>query len=420
MINLKSIRAVSKSTFGDVFIKPSYGDYIFSNIPGTIKNLLGMKVTGKLPNDVLSDQKADQVVFLLLDSFGWKFWQKYKNEYAFLNRFEKHGMVSKLTSQFPSTTASHVTTIHSGRDVGISGVYEWFYYEPKLDRVIAPLLFSYAGDKNRNTLEGIIDPKELYPNETLYKDLRDNKISSYIFQHKNYTPSPFSNVVFEGATDVYPYRSLAHGLTLLSEKINSTGMKTYFYFYYDLLDTAGHNEGTESSIYEAEIHNLFTSLEDLFYQKLQNKKNITIIVSADHGMSKITPEKTYYINTEIPELLKYIKVNKDGKLIAPAGSSRDMFIYVYDDKIDEIIKILQNKLDKIAQVYKTEDLVSQGLFNIASDTLKARLGNIVILPYSGEAVWWYEKGKFEQNYYGQHGGLTPEEMEIPLLSLALK
>ncbi len=379
-----------------------------------------MKTDTKLPNDVLSDQQADQVVLLLLDSFGWKFWQKYKSEYVFLNRFERQGRVSKLTSQFPSTTAAHVTTIHTGCDVGMSGVYEWFYYEPKLDRVIAPLLFSYAGDKKRNTLEGIIDPKELYPNETLYKDLRDSKISSYIFQHKNYTPSPFSNVVFEGATDVYPYRSLAHGLTLLSEKINSTVMKTYFYFYYDLIDTAGHNEGTESSIYEAEIHNLFTSLEDLFYQKLQNKKNITIIVSADHGMSKITPEKTYYINTEIPELLKYIKVNKDGKLIAPAGSCRDMFIYVYDDKIDELIKILQNKLDKIAQVYKTEDLVSQGLFNIVSDTFKARLGNIVILPYSGEAVWWYEKGKFEQNYYGQHGGLTPEEMEIPLLSLALK
>ena len=32
---------------------------------------------------------------------------------------------------------------------------------------------------------------------------------------------------------------------------------------------------------------------------------------------------------------------------------------------------------------------------------------------------WYEPGKFEQKYYGHHGGLTPQEMEIPLLALEL-
>jgi hypothetical protein len=35
---------------------------------------------------------------------------------------------------------------------------------------------------------------------------------------------------------------------------------------------------------------------------------------------------------------------------------------------------------------------------------------------AGEAVWWYEKDKFEQRFYGHHGGLTPQEMEIPLLA----
>jgi hypothetical protein len=31
-------------------------------------------------------------------------------------------------------------------------------------------------------------------------------------------------------------------------------------------------------------------------------------------------------------------------------------------------------------------------------------------------VWWYEAGRFEQGFYGSHGGLTREEMETLLLA----
>jgi len=37
------------------------------------------------------------------------------------------------------------------------------------------------------------------------------------------------------------------------------------------------------------------------------------------------------------------------------------------------------------------------------------------LPFAGESVWWYEKDKFEMTKHGAHGGLTPDEVEIPLL-----
>ena len=57
-------------------------------------------------------------------------------------------MVEKLTAQFPSTTAAQITTIHTGQTVGEHGLFEWNYYEPVLDAVIAPLLFSFAGSAN--------------------------------------------------------------------------------------------------------------------------------------------------------------------------------------------------------------------------------------------------------------------------------
>ena len=45
----------------------------------------------------------------------------------------------------------------------------------------------------------------------------------------------------------------------------------------------------------------------------------------------------------------------------------------------------------------------------------SRVGNLVILPHAHETVWWYEAGRFEQKFYGSHGGLSREEMETLLL-----
>lgn len=47
------------------------------------------------------------------------------------------------------------------------------------------------------------------------------------------------------------------------------------------------------------------------------------------------------------------------------------------------------------------------------------VGDLVILSYKGESVWWYERGRYEQGYYGHHGGLTREEMETVLLARQL-
>lgn len=133
-----------QSGFGKNFIKPLYDSYCFSNIPATIQSLLGLTKHTGLPEDVLPSGKYREykkVVFLFIDAFGWKFFEKYKSKYPVLQRFVHHGVVSKITAQFPSTTAAEVTTMNTGLPVGESGVYEWFYFEPKLDAVIAPLLF---------------------------------------------------------------------------------------------------------------------------------------------------------------------------------------------------------------------------------------------------------------------------------------
>jgi len=121
------------------FIKPKYDKGGFAGIPDRITN-------------AFASGKYDAVVLFLVDAFGWRFHERFQDA-PFIKRIAKHGMIEKLTSQFPSTTAAHVTTIHTGLPVGVSGVHEWYYYEPQVDAVIAPLLFSYSGTKERDSLK---------------------------------------------------------------------------------------------------------------------------------------------------------------------------------------------------------------------------------------------------------------------------
>jgi hypothetical protein len=105
-------------------------------------------------------------------------------------------------------------------------------------------------------------------------------------------------------------------------------------------------------------------------------------------------------------------------LLVPAGSARDMFLYIKDEMLVEAQALLSKQLEGQADVVKTKDLIADGYFGPeVSSRLRERVGNLVILPYRYESVWWYEKDKFEQKFYGHHGGLTPQEMETILYSI---
>ena len=65
-------------------------------------------------------------------------------------------------------------------------------------------------------------------------------------------------------------------------------------------------------------------------------------------------------------------------------------------------------------------MIKEGYFGpVISPEFRGRVGNLVILSKRYESTWWYVKDKFDQRYYGHHGGLTPQEMEIVLFTCAI-
>jgi hypothetical protein len=127
MLNAESVRAVDASRWGDRFVRPLYDSYCFSRLPDLVQGLFSGE-QGDLWRTMLGplDGQYDRVVLFFLDAFGWQFFERYAERYPFLARLLNEGYVTALTSQFPSTTAAHIPTIHTGMPVGASGVFQWY------------------------------------------------------------------------------------------------------------------------------------------------------------------------------------------------------------------------------------------------------------------------------------------------------
>lgn len=422
MLNEISIRTIAEnSTEG--LCGPLYDSYCFSRIPATIIHLLTGEKTERLPLDTTLGDSYDLVILFLVDGFGWRFFEKYAHRFSFLKRVLEHGIASKLTSQFPSTTAAHVTCINTGLPVAESGVYEWFYYEPLVDRVIAPLLFSFAGDHELGTLKGAeIASEEFYPRKTLYEALHEKGIISYVMQNFAIAFSPYSQAMFKGAFQV-PYTINKEAMhNLVDIVMRKSTDKNYVYLYFGDIDSAGHRHGIDSEQFEMAVVQFWELMEEQFFKQLkQVEKKAACMIVADHGMVQVDPKKTYFLNREFPEIERYLKRNKEGKIIAPAGSCRDFFLHIQEDRLDECKEILQELLKERANVTTIWQLINAGFFGpkMPSASFLSRVGNLVILPHEGEAIWWYEKHRFEQHFQGAHGGISRNEMEIPFLFLSL-
>ena len=98
-----------------------------------------------------------------------------KNCFSNLSELVKKSFLS------PSTTAVHATSIPPGPTAAEHGIYEWEYYEPEVDGIFLPFRFSLARQEDR---EISIDLSKIFPFDSIYKQLMQIGVRSYIFTEK--------------------------------------------------------------------------------------------------------------------------------------------------------------------------------------------------------------------------------------------
>lgn len=421
MLNTASVAAVENATWRASFIKPLYDSYGFSSLPTLVQHTLTGEGEMHMPADVLGalPHRHQAVVLFFVDGLGWRFIEPRLERYPFLQHIVKEGAVSKLTSMFPSTTSAHTTTIHTGQPPAQSGVYEWHQYNEQLDRIITPLMFAYPRDKTRDTLLGEgLKMSDVFPSRTIYRDLARAGVKSHVFIMRDLAKSAPTRALSDGAT-IIPYKTFPEALVNLASLLRLRRQPSYYFVYFSSIDTICHDYGPGSVQMDAEIDAFLMMMERTLLPAARDTGAL-LLVTADHGQVEVDPKTTLYLNHLVPGFKRFIMVNRLGEMLVPAGSPRDFFLHIRPELLDEAQRAIERVVAGRALVLQTRELIDAGFFGPQpGETFLKRVGNLVVLPFKGESMFFYERDVFENRFHGHHGGPTREEMEIPLLACLL-
>lgn len=379
--------------------KPNYQNGSIVNLMSSIKRVLGGKSKYKpLEFFDFSNISKKNIVLIIIDGLGYNYLTKYgKDSFLYKN------LKGKMTSVFPATTASAMTTFSTGLAPQQHALTGWFMYLKEIGAVSVILPFtSRAGDLKLT--KGKIKYKDIYNEKSFFEDLKVNSIS---IKHKAYIDSEYSRLVDKGAKK-FPFSNLNGFFRQINKSLNTDNNKKYILAYWAKLDSLCHEKGTDSK--EAKKHLDELDKKVKFLAKSLKNKNTVIIISADHGLID-TKEKNKII--ELKNHPRFVET-----LAMPlSGEPRVVYCYVKPLKIKEFKNYVKTEFKNACEIYKSDDLVKSNYFGLfePNERLKDRIGDYVLIMKENYIMKDLVLGEDQNIFIGNHGGVSEEEMFVPLI-----
>jgi len=351
--------------------------------------------------------KKPKSVIIVLDAFGWNLFDKLKEKSSFIYKYIN--FAEPLESVFPSATGAAIAAFNLNCKPSEHGVIDAKQYLPEIDQNI--WTFNRQNFITSKDLNSDDNAKVFFKHKTFWQELEDLGYASTLFLHKNLLKSIYNQEINLGAKTV-PFININEGLTLLKNKVlENNGV---FYIYWDDIDVVSHEYGWNSE--EVESIALATLVAVEHFVSQIDLSSTSILIFSDHGQTVVQPKNQIVLDEIIPDFFDYLSKTKNGDLVLPSGSSREVFIKVQDGKKNELIKLLNARLDKFADVYDINTSFVSDWFPGSSDGFIKRLGDIAIFPKDDMGVWYTWNGK-SKTRPGAHGGISKAERQALLINI---
>ena len=379
--------------------KPNYQNGSIVNLMSSIKKVLGGKSKYKpLENFNFSNISEKNIVLIVVDGLGYDYLKKYgKDSFLYKN------LKGKMTSVFPATTASALTTFSTGLAPQQHALTGWFMYLKEIGVVSVILPFtSRAGDLK--LWKGKIRYKDIYNERSFFEDLKAISIS---IKHKAYIDSEYSRLVDKGAKKL-SFSNLNGFFRQINKALHLTKNRKFILAYWAELDSLCHKKGVDSKEAKKHFDELDKKIKSLS-QSLKNK-NTAIIISADHGLID-TKEKDKII--ELKNHPRFVET----LAIPLSGEPRVVYCYVKPRRVRQFENYVKTEFKNFCDMYKSDDLIKNNYFGLfePNEKLKERIGDYVLIMKKNYIMKDLVLGEKRNIFIGNHGGVSHEEMFVPLI-----
>jgi len=385
------------SSTGIVF--PDYRNSILNVVSSILKSF---SVSHKhaplslLDNCELASKK--RVVLIVLDGLGYELLNSQKDKDC---SFLKSNLVGKITSVFPSTTTSAITSFMTEMSPAEHGVLGWTLFYKEYFAWIDYFLMSDHG--TRTSLD-----KELY---TIYKDMGLENIFERISRENPKIDLSYlmmDNIGQEcywKPANRYDYKNEEDFFIKLLSLINKKSDRREFIFaYMPDPDHIEHGMGTRHNTVSQFLNYVNRTLLEI--KRQYSGEDTTILITADHGLVDI--DRYRYVNKD-KELF-------DSLIIPTFPEQRFSSFFVKRHKEEQFLGAIE-KYKSNFNIYSRDEFFNSGLLGPGNHHFKLDdfIGDYVAVATGKECLTTLPKQAAPHEFAAHHSGLTSTEMFVPLI-----
>ncbi|MGW9155979.1 alkaline phosphatase family protein [Microbacterium sp. NPDC055665] len=334
--------------------------------------------------------RAESVVLVVVDGLGAISLRAHAGHARALTA----GMAKKDVAQsvFPSTTAAALTSIVTGVWPGEHGLVGYRVLDAGRD-VLVNQLSGWETDG--------IDPFTWQPAPTIFERAGRAGHESFAVGFAGYARSGFTKATLRGAEFVAAGTAAARIETAYTLAQEHPGSLVYCYL--PEVDKAGHKHGIASGEWVAALEDIDAALA------ARVPPAVGVLVTSDHGMVDVAVNRQVVLDEAHLRGVRHV-----------GGEPRMLHAYVEPDADTAAVTARwRADLEGIADVVTRDEAVRGGMFGPTVITAaSARIGDLLAIARGTWAV--YDGTAADQRgrgMVGQHGALTPEERQVPLIRL---
>ena len=297
-----------------------------------------------------------------------------------------------IESAFPTTTAAALATLTTGASAGEHGLVGYRTVDPHADRVVALL----------RDWDATMVPREWQRRDTVFEIAAMAGIDSVVVGAERYRSTGFTEAVLRGARFA-PARSIAERVETAMRLLDG-GERRLVYVYIPELDMAGHSQGVDSDAWRARLDELDAALAVL---DSALPRDAGVLLTADHGMLDIPPQRRLIIASDSPLWAGVRHV---------AGEPRCLHLGVDDaTAADRVRDRWRDAEGDRAWVVMRDEAIAAGWFGTVEPHVLPRIGDVLVVARAAVA-YFDERSATAQTLamVGQHGSFSPDETRIPL------